>query len=98
MNNKISQLKNNYGTSLRMNSSRAFDIGNNYTASEWGWVVFKAQNNNAGVQALVNGVPISCGQDSGISGTAITGQFILAPGDVYAIGTGTVLNKFIPMH
>jgi hypothetical protein len=98
MNKKISDLKNNYGTSLRMNASRAFNIGNKYTASEWGWVVFKAQHNNEGIRALVNGVPISCGQNSGVSGTAITGQFILAPGDIYAIGTDTVLNKFIPMY
>lgn len=97
MNKKISDLKNKYGTSLRMNASRAFDIGNNYTASEWGWVVFKAEHNTPVYQATVNGIPISCGQNGG-AGTAITGQFILAPGDIYAIGTSTVLNKFIPMY
>ena len=95
----ISIMDNNFGHSLKANTSAAINISNPYTASTWGWVLYKGMSNNKGIYIAINDVPICNGLDTGVSPTAVVGSFILAPGDKFSHnGVSTSLMKFIPLY
>ena len=90
-------MDNNYGTSLKANYSQVVNIGASYTAPSWGWIMCKGMNNSTANGYYINDQLVCCGQNTGVSPTAVIIQIIVSPGDEFTdINTSSVLRIFVP--